>query len=74
MTEVAFHFNAPDKWAYACRLLRTIANASPAPTTKLHETSSNVRRRPSDDCSIHELSGRRLRACRYQRSHRTQPG
>ena len=22
MTEVAFHFNAPDKWAYACRLLR----------------------------------------------------
>lgn len=22
MTEVAFHFNAPDKWAYVCRLLR----------------------------------------------------
>ena len=27
MTEVAFHFNAPDKWAYACRLLRKAANA-----------------------------------------------
>jgi len=22
MTEVAFHFNVPDKWAYVCRLLR----------------------------------------------------
>ena len=22
MTEIAFHFNAPDKVAYACRLLR----------------------------------------------------
>ena len=22
MTEIAFHFNAPDKLAYACRLLR----------------------------------------------------
>lgn len=22
MTEVAFHFNAPDKWAYACRFAR----------------------------------------------------
>ena len=22
MTEVAFHFNAPDKWEYMCRLLR----------------------------------------------------
>jgi DNA polymerase-3 subunit chi len=22
MTEVAFHFNAPDKWVYSCRLLR----------------------------------------------------
>ena len=22
MTEVAFHFNAPDKWAYACRVAR----------------------------------------------------
>ena len=22
MTEVAFHFNAPDKLGYACRLLR----------------------------------------------------
>jgi DNA polymerase-3 subunit chi len=27
MTEVAFHFNAPDKWAYACRLLRKAVNA-----------------------------------------------
>jgi DNA polymerase-3 subunit chi len=27
MTEVAFHFNAPDKWAYACRLLRKASNA-----------------------------------------------
>lgn len=26
MTEVAFHFNAPDKWAYACRLLRKAVN------------------------------------------------
>ena len=22
MTDIAFHFGAPDKWAYACRLLR----------------------------------------------------
>lgn len=29
MTEVAFHFNAPDKLAYACRLLRkAVANGS----------------------------------------------
>jgi DNA polymerase-3 subunit chi len=27
MTEVAFHFNAPDKWAYACRLLRKATHA-----------------------------------------------
>ena len=27
MTEIAFHFNAPDKWAYACRLLRKAMNA-----------------------------------------------
>jgi DNA polymerase-3 subunit chi len=27
MTEVAFHFNAPDKWAYACRLLRKAVGA-----------------------------------------------
>lgn len=27
MTEVAFHFNAPDKLAYACRLLRKIVGA-----------------------------------------------
>jgi DNA polymerase-3 subunit chi len=27
MTEIAFHFNAPDKWAYACRLLRKAVNA-----------------------------------------------
>jgi DNA polymerase-3 subunit chi len=27
MTEVAFHFNAPDKLGYACRLLRKAANA-----------------------------------------------
>ena len=27
MTEVAFHFNAPDKWAYACRLLRKASHA-----------------------------------------------
>ena len=27
MTEVAFHFNAPDKWAYACRLLRKAVQA-----------------------------------------------
>ena len=27
MTEVAFHFNAPDKWAYACRLLRKAVSA-----------------------------------------------
>ncbi len=27
MTEVAFHFNAPDKLAYACRLLRKAAAA-----------------------------------------------
>lgn len=27
MTEVAFHFNAPDKWAYACRLLRKAVTA-----------------------------------------------
>lgn len=26
MTEVAFHFNAPDKVAYACRLLRKASN------------------------------------------------
>lgn len=25
MTEVAFHFNVPDKWAYVCRLLRKAA-------------------------------------------------
>lgn len=24
MTEVAFHFNAPDKWAYACRFARKV--------------------------------------------------
>jgi DNA polymerase-3 subunit chi len=27
MTEVAFHFNAPDKLAYACRLLRKASGA-----------------------------------------------
>ncbi|MEY4436425.1 MAG: hypothetical protein RL175_1380 [Pseudomonadota bacterium] len=27
MTEIAFHFNAPDKLAYACRLLRKAVNA-----------------------------------------------
>lgn len=27
MTEVAFHFNAPDKWTYACRLLRKASHA-----------------------------------------------
>jgi DNA polymerase-3 subunit chi len=27
MTEVAFHFNAPDTWAYACRLLRKATHA-----------------------------------------------
>jgi DNA polymerase-3 subunit chi len=27
MTDVAFHFNAPDKWAYACRLLRKAVTA-----------------------------------------------
>ncbi len=27
MTEIAFHFNAPDKLAYACRLLRKALNA-----------------------------------------------
>jgi DNA polymerase-3 subunit chi len=27
MTEVAFHFNAPDKLAYACRLLRKAAGS-----------------------------------------------
>lgn len=27
MAEVAFHFNAPDKLGYACRLLRKIANS-----------------------------------------------
>ena len=27
MTDIAFHFNAPDKWAYACRLLRKAVNA-----------------------------------------------
>lgn len=27
MTEIAFHFNAPDKLAYACRLLRKAFNA-----------------------------------------------
>ena len=26
MTEVSFHFNAPDKVAYACRLLRKAMN------------------------------------------------
>ncbi len=26
MTEVAFHFNAPDKWDYCCRLLRKAVN------------------------------------------------
>jgi DNA polymerase-3 subunit chi len=26
MTEIAFHFNAPDKLAYACRLLRKAVN------------------------------------------------
>ena len=25
MTEVAFHFNVPDKWDYVCRLLRKAA-------------------------------------------------
>ena len=29
MTDIAFHFGAPDKWAYACRLLRK-ASASGA--------------------------------------------
>lgn len=28
MTEVAFHFNAPDKLSYACRLLRKACNSS----------------------------------------------
>jgi hypothetical protein len=28
VTEVAFHFGAPDKVAYAARLLRTILNRS----------------------------------------------
>jgi DNA polymerase-3 subunit chi len=28
MTEIAFHFNAPDKLAYACRLLRKAFNAN----------------------------------------------
>ena len=27
MTDVAFHFNVPDKLAYLCRLLRKVANA-----------------------------------------------
>jgi DNA polymerase III subunit chi len=27
MTEIAFHFNAPDKLTYACRLLRKAVNA-----------------------------------------------
>lgn len=27
MTEIAFHFNVPDKMAYACRLLRKAVNA-----------------------------------------------
>jgi DNA polymerase-3 subunit chi len=27
MTEIAFHFNAPDKLAYACRLLRKAVNS-----------------------------------------------
>ncbi len=27
MTEVSFHFNAPDKMAYACRLLRKAVNS-----------------------------------------------
>ena len=27
MTEIAFHFNAPDKLGYACRLLRKAFNA-----------------------------------------------
>lgn len=27
MTEVAFHFNAPDRMAYACRLLRKAVNS-----------------------------------------------
>jgi DNA polymerase III subunit chi len=27
LTEISFHFNAPDKLAYACRLLRKAANA-----------------------------------------------
>ena len=27
MTEVAFHFNVPDKMAYVCRLLRKAVNA-----------------------------------------------
>ena len=28
MTEIAFHFNAPDKVAYACRLLRKAVAAN----------------------------------------------
>lgn len=43
MTEVAFHFNAPDKLAYACRLLRkalgsgarAVVLASPSDVTQL---------------------------------------
>ncbi|MDF1485665.1 DNA polymerase III subunit chi [Ramlibacter sp. H39-3-26] len=27
MTEIAFHFNAPDKWSYVCRLLRKAAGS-----------------------------------------------
>ena len=27
MTEVAFHFNAPDKWAYACRFARKMVRS-----------------------------------------------
>ena len=27
MTEISFHFNVPDKLAYACRLLRKAVNA-----------------------------------------------
>ena len=49
MTDVAFHFNAPDKLAYACRLLRKAVGSGSrvVNTSRVRPTAFKRRQRSS---------------------------